>query len=237
MTFTAFLAALAYWGSSMTMTGVGAPTVAAGGSPPTLTGQSLVVSATAATTVAFSGLPATAGSVQVCAVQAHATTATITGPANFTKLGQNQAGTNHAIATFIATSSLVANPSFTITSATYAGACSEWSGALAATADVHSELTTASFNTASAYLGTAVTPTQSNDVLIAFFTIGLNGDNNNSAGGPAGYTEIPGSPATTSPAIRAYYLANPGLSAQQPGRTWAVGNEDCAAGYVAIKHS
>lgn len=194
---------------------------------------SYVNNAANGTTVQAAGLPATAGHTQLVMVIANTAPASWSAPANFS-LVDTGTGANRSWAIFKATSSLVANPTFTCTVSSLLSLIAvEFSGSTGVV-DVHST----SFNANSATgNSTAVVPTLGGDALVV---LGMN-----DAGGsavttpPAGYTEVSptGGAAGTQFGERAWFLINPALSSQQPTITWnyfPTGNTAFTA-YVALE--
>ena len=196
-------------------------------------GNASYSNASAATSIAASGLTAGSGNVQVAFVTASTTGETFTAPANFTLIGtQTTSGVSKA--TFIAKTSLTANPSFSVSTATNLGlTVIEFSGS-SGTVDTYSFGDTANSATSTA---SAVTPTSANDCLVFF---GANNANTKSVTTPpSGYTEVTptGGADGTGISERAYYLVNPALSSQQPSIVWnysPTGNAAFGA-YVLLK--
>lgn len=186
------------------------------------------------TTVQAAGLTAGAGNTQVAFVIGNTAPITFTPPANFSVIDTGS-GNNRSWATYKATSSLVANPTFT-SSATclLALVVIEFSGSNG-TVDVHSTGFTSNSN-----VGTsgALTPTQTADAFVMFGANDANTDAVTTA--PAGFTEVvPTGGANGSQfSERAWFLVNPALSSQQPSVTWnystLTGNTTITA-YVVIK--
>jgi hypothetical protein len=190
------------------------------------------------TSPTFSGLDTTSGNVQVIILasggnttDAHQVSAMPAGCARVVEVTDTGAGW---IGVYLVTSSLVAGPSFTMTSVhSWAGVAIAFSGATG-TVDVSSGAMTHTPGTA-ADTSTAVTPTASGDLLVAGFAIQSTISTVTTP--PAGYTEATPTGGAVGSAFvtRAYYLLNPALSAQQPAMQWgATAPNGFYAAYVAL---
>lgn len=189
---------------------------------------SYVVNSAATTSIAFSGMTAGAGNVQVVYLLLDATGVSITPPTGYNSVVVDNTTSGHGstIGLYFANSSLVAAPSFSFTSRINAGICIEFSGVpTTGTIDGTDVFSDVGVNQTGgvAFTCPAVTPTQANERFLFFSS---RWDTVNVTTPPAGYTEVAptggagGNVSGAVPALRAYYLDNPGLSSQQPSILW-----------------
>lgn len=197
-----------------------------------------------ASPAACASLATTASDIHVVHIAAAGgTNLTITPPTGYVLLHRSNNGTSSAVASYLASSSLVAGPSFTL-AGTGSGIWSIVGVALsgaATTVDTDSALQDAGgTNTAIAQGGTAITPTQANDRLLAFYSLQGAGNSNSVGTPPSGYTEVTptgGAGGSTTTISRAYYLDNPALSSTAPTIIWNQGSAEPGFTYVAVKVS
>lgn len=195
----------------------------------------------AGTAINFSGLATTAGDAQIVSIFAGnvgATSPTVTAPANFSLVTSKITGTSGSdavIYVYQATTSLVANPTFTLSVSTNFAAIAAAYLRVSASPVEASQSAGAGVVQGTVSNAPAITPAGANDYFLAFY--GRN-DLNAVATPPAGYTELnpTGGVSNNIATLRAYGLANPPLTAQQPGLVWSnTGNITVAAAYVVLK--
>jgi hypothetical protein len=198
---------------------------------PTQVGNaSYVTQGTIATAIPFAGLAATGGDVQV-AVVAIKNSIVITAPVNFTTIDDTGNSNGSRTMIFVATSSLVSNPTFTCASGSkLAGIAVELSGT-SGTIDVHSVLNQVSGATGAS---TTRTPAYSNDFLLAYYSNAGSSDAVTTA--PIGLTELPptGGVQATPYGVRAYYLLNPPPSPIKASIVWTTAST-LENAYIAIE--
>lgn len=176
------------------------------------------------TTPTFSGLSTTAGNIQVVFLTSGSSNDAAQVSAmqsGFSLVVGGQDGSHNGwFGAYISSSSLVAAPAFTLTTNhSWSGIAFALSGATG-TVDASSMTKTNSGGT-NPDTSTAITPTVSNDMLIAGFAI--DSATQTVTTPPSGYTEVTptGGANGSSFVTRAYYLLNPALSSQQPAMQWA----------------